>query len=108
MDRATSDTTSTTGLTDQASIERRLAESESGLQETREALGRVRIELAELRQTIRELAGKQATTCKKCGTAYDLFSHHYSIGLFDNIVYVKCPTCQTAMPVDPHHGVRKD
>jgi hypothetical protein len=37
-----------------------------------------------------------------------VFRHHYSIGLFDNIVYVKCPHCQTPMPVDPHLGVRPE
>lgn len=108
MDRATSETTSTNGMTDQASLERRIVEWEAELREAREALDRVRAELEELRGTIRELAGKQTATCKKCGITYDLFSHHYSIGLFDNIVYVKCPACQTAMPVDPRHGVRKD
>jgi hypothetical protein len=57
---------------------------------------------------VQALVAKSTTTCKKCGAAFDLFSHHYSIGLFDNIVYVKCPQCQTPMPVDPHLGVRKD
>jgi hypothetical protein len=87
--------------TDVRAVERRLTE-------TRDTLDRVREEVSELRKLVLDLVAKTVTTCKKCGAAYDLFSHHYSIGLFDNIVYVKCPQCQTSMPVDPRHGVRKD
>jgi hypothetical protein len=89
------------GTPDVRAIEQRLAE-------TQEALDRVREEVSNLRKLVIDFAAKTVTTCKKCGAAYDLFSHHYSIGLFDNIVYVKCPQCQTPMPVDPRHGVRKD
>jgi hypothetical protein len=95
-------------LTEVGALERRLADQETRLLETRDELDRVREELDRLRATVQGLVAKSVTTCKKCGTAYDLFSYHYSIGLFDNIVYVKCPQCQTPMPVDPHLGVRKD
>jgi uncharacterized coiled-coil protein SlyX len=95
-------------LTEAEALERRLADQETRLLETRDELDRVREELDRLRATLQGLTDKTVTTCKKCGTAYDLFSHHYSIGLFDNIVYVKCPQCQTPMPVDPHLGVQKD
>ena len=103
-----SDRDDTLGLTEAGAMERRIADQETRLLETRDELDRVREELDRLRETVQGLVAKSATTCKKCGAAYDLFSHHYSIGLFDNIVYVKCPQCQTAMPVDPHLGVQKD
>jgi len=95
-------------ITDVAALERRLAEQDTLIRETKEQLDHVRTEMARLRAALQEMADKQATTCKKCGLSYDLFAHHYSIGLFDNIVYVKCPGCQTPMPVDPHLGVRKE
>ncbi|MBI3606967.1 MAG: hypothetical protein HY207_03255 [Nitrospirae bacterium] len=95
-------------LTEVEALERRIADQETRLLETRDELDRVREEMDQLRATVQALVAKSSTTCKKCGTAFDLFSHHYSIGLFDNIVYVKCPQCQTPMPVDPHLGVRKD
>src|SRR3990172_9030591 len=103
-----SDRDDTLRLTEAEALERRLADQETRLLETRDELDRVREELDRLQSTVRGLTEKTVTTCKKCGAAYDLFSHHYSIGLFDNIVYVKCPQCQTPMPVDPRHGVRKD
>ncbi|MFZ5874916.1 MAG: hypothetical protein ACOYXU_00775 [Nitrospirota bacterium] len=78
------------------------------LRDTRAELEAVRRELASLRAAVDQLTAKTVATCKKCGANYDLFSHHYSIGLFDNIVYVKCPHCQTAMPVDPRLGVRAE
>jgi hypothetical protein len=78
------------------------------LRETRAELQAVRRELASLRAAVDQLTAKSVATCKKCGATYDMFSHHYSIGLFDNIVYVKCPDCQTPMPVDPRLGVRAE
>lgn len=44
-------------------------------------------------------AGRYVATCSNCQTRFDMLAHHYSIGLFDNLVYVKCPKCQKALPV---------
>ncbi len=46
--------------------------------------------------------------CPACHTAYDMLTQHYSIGLFDNLVYVKCPKCQKSLPLqsDGRGGVR--
>jgi hypothetical protein len=33
-----------------------------------------------------------------------MLAHHYSIGLFDNLVYVKCPKCHKALPVKGGSG----
>jgi hypothetical protein len=84
------------------------AEQESLLQHLRTELQRTRQELEALRATVERLVARSVATCKKCGATYDVFRHHYSIGLFDNIVYVKCPQCQTPMPVDPHLGVQPE
>jgi hypothetical protein len=95
-------------LGEQRPMEERLAEQEARLRETRTELEQVRRDLEFLRSAVDHLVSKSVATCKKCGATYDLFSHHYSIGLFDNIVYVKCPQCQTPMPVDPRLGVRPE
>ncbi len=39
------------------------------------------------------------TACPACKKEFDLLVNHYSIGLFDNLVYVKCPHCNKSMPV---------
>jgi uncharacterized coiled-coil protein SlyX len=89
-------------------LEDRLAEQDSLLQDLRRELQRTRQELETLHATVERLLAQSVATCKKCGATYDVFRHHYSIGLFDNIVYVKCPRCQTPMPVDPHLGIRPE
>jgi len=93
---------------DQRTIEQRVAEQDVRLQELHRDLERTRQELDTLRATVEHVVAQNVATCKKCGATYDVFRHHYSIGLFDNIVYVKCPHCQTPMPVDPHLGVRPE
>jgi predicted Zn finger-like uncharacterized protein len=47
------------------------------------------------------------TACPSCKGDFDLLVNHYSIGLFDNLVYVKCPHCNKSMPVvDKDGGIR--
>lgn len=43
-------------------------------------------------------------TCPACKKEFDLLVNHYSIGLFDNLVYVKCPKCNKSMPVVDKEG----
>jgi len=64
----------------------------------------LKAELAELRAQVTGLHARYSTTCDQCGTVYDLLAHHYSVGLFDNVVYVKCPKCQKAVPIEGRHG----
>jgi hypothetical protein len=64
----------------------------------------LRNEVAELRAAVQELRNRYATTCDQCGTVYDLLAHHYSVGLFDNVVYVKCPKCQKSVAVEGRQG----
>jgi hypothetical protein len=112
LNRATDDRRIVPGneqtLTEVSAPEKPVTEHDANLREVRDELDRLRAEVGQLKGIIADLVAKNVTTCKKCGATYDVFTHHYSIGLFDNIVYVKCPQCQTPMPVDPHHGVRKD
>ena len=77
----------------------------SGLQND---LQLVQKELGQIKEQIRKLYTKIVTTCKSCQTEFDVLAHHYSIGLFHNIVFVKCPKCQTEMAVDPKEGVKRE
>ena len=71
------------------------------LQREVEALRR---EVISLQQAVTELRDRYTATCGQCGTAYDLLANHYSVGLFDNVVYVKCPKCQKAVPIEGLKG----
>jgi uncharacterized coiled-coil protein SlyX len=100
---------------DKEKTEQRLKELEATLDEQRRLVATLRSTLSQLQTDldhvhgkIQEISKKNVTTCKSCQTEFDLFSHHYSIGLFDNIVFVKCPHCHTAMPVDPKEGVKRE
>jgi predicted nucleic acid-binding Zn ribbon protein len=64
----------------------------------------LRKEVASLRDVVQQMHHRYTTTCDQCGTIYDLLAHHYSVGLFDNVVYVKCPKCQKAVPVEGRLG----
>jgi len=60
----------------------------------------LRRELTALNDAVAALRSRYTATCSQCGTAYDLLANHYSVGLFDNVVYVKCPKCQKAVPIE--------
>lgn len=64
----------------------------------------LRREVAMLQETVKELKSRYTATCSQCNTSYDLLAHHYSVGLFDNVVYVKCPKCQKAVPIEGRQG----
>ncbi|MEW6323846.1 MAG: hypothetical protein AB1515_00510 [Nitrospirota bacterium] len=70
----------------------------------REEVDALRKEVAALRDAVQQLHNYYTATCDQCGTRYDLLAHHYSVGLFDNVVYVKCPKCQKAVPVEGRQG----
>ena len=55
--------------------------------------------LLSLRQQVIDSANRYVATCPSCQAHYDMLAHHYSIGLFDNMVYVKCPNCNKTLPV---------
>jgi len=64
--------------------------------------------VADLRKTVDSAAkdgsARYVATCPACATKYDMLAHHYSIGLFDNMVYVKCPKCNKTLPVSGGAG----
>jgi hypothetical protein len=64
----------------------------------------LRRDVASLKEVVQQLHRRYTTSCDQCGTVYDLLAHHYSVGLFDNVVYVKCPKCQKAVPVEGRLG----
>lgn len=55
--------------------------------------------VASLDAQIRLHLKRYVTTCPACKKVFDLLVNHYSIGLFDNLVHVKCPHCNKSMPV---------
>lgn len=89
-------------------LEARLDDQKAEINRLKSDLSTVRSELDRVHGRVEDVYKKNVTTCKSCQTEYDLFAHHYSIGLFDNIVFVKCPKCHTAMPVDPKEGVKRE
>jgi len=42
---------------------------------------------------------RYVASCPACRGVFDMLANHYSIGLFDNLVYVKCPHCSKSMPM---------
>lgn len=88
--------------------ENELIREETGTSEIREALSELRSEIADLKKEIADLneriirsESRYVVSCQACSTQYDMLAHHYSIGLFDNMVYAKCPNCNKAIPI---HG----
>lgn len=71
------------------------------LQKSKEAISALHSQLIKLYQ-------KSFTTCVQCHTEFDLLTHHYSIGLYDNLVFVKCPTCQKNMAIDRIDGLKRE
>ena len=77
----------------------------------REQMERLQSELVRLQKAVealeervRSTARRYIAVCPGCQTQFDMLAHHYSIGLFDNLVYVKCPKCHKALPVKGGSG----
>ena len=81
-------------------LEERLKDLEARVDEQR-------ITLEKIQEQVKGLRQKSVTMCDACSIEFDLLANHYSIGLFDNIVYVKCPRCNKSIPVDAKDGVKK-
>jgi hypothetical protein len=77
---------------------------ESSPADLQATVAKLQADLADLKRVVQELSERYTATCDQCGTIYDLLAHHYSVGLFDNVVYVKCPSCQKAVPVEGRRG----
>jgi len=79
--------------------------------ELEEQIDQLRSQVASLQNTVDFLesrihasADRYVAVCPGCRTRFDMLAHHYSIGLFDNLVYVKCPKCHKALPVKGGSG----
>ncbi len=60
---------------------------------------RMQNQLQNIQSEIKTFLKRYLTACPVCKKDFDLLVNHYSIGLFDNLVYVKCPHCNKSMPV---------
>ncbi len=73
-------------------LQDRVTQLESHVESLREMV-------AALGSGLQTAARRYVANCPECETEFDMLAHHYSIGLFDNLVYVKCPECQKALPL---------
>lgn len=64
----------------------------------------LRKDLSLLNERFSESVDRYTVSCPACSTQFDMLAHHYSIGLFDNMVYVKCPNCSKTLPVQGGSG----
>jgi len=64
----------------------------------------LRKSLSALNDRFSESSERYIVSCPGCSTRYDMLAHHYSIGLFDNMVYVKCPNCNKSLPIQGGSG----
>jgi len=78
-------------------IEQRLGQLES-------EVVRLTHQIEGLQSDIKTFLKRYLTACPACKKEFDLLVNHYSIGLFDNLVYVKCPHCNKSMPVVDEEG----
>lgn len=61
-------------------------------------------QLLTLQSDVKLFLRRYLASCPVCKKEFDLLVNHYSIGLFDNLVYVKCPHCNKSMPVVDKEG----
>ncbi len=88
-------------------LEARVAEQERYLERLQSTLAEMRIAMDKLQERVTQLYLKAVAYCETCEIEFDVVANHYSIGLFDNIVYVKCPRCNKALPMDSRGGIKK-
>ena len=98
-----------------AGIADRIAKLESLVEGSNRQIALLREELARkeelltgLQSVIVRIYKKTFATCVDCKTEYDLLTHHYSIGLYDNLVFVKCPKCHKDMAIDRIGGLKRE
>jgi len=60
---------------------------------------RLQSQIYGIQAEVKHFLKRYLSACPACKKEFDLLVNHYSIGLFDNLVYVKCPHCNKSMPV---------
>ena len=80
--------------------------SQESVEDLKNQIEQFKSEIADLTKRVGDIelevlagASRYIAVCPGCSTRFDMLAHHYSIGLFDNLVYVKCPKCNRALPV---------
>ena len=89
-------------------VESRLNENGEETRMLKESLQKSSEMIAALQAQFNKLYQKTFTTCVQCHTEFDLLTHHYSIGLHDNLVFVKCPNCRKDMAIDRIDGLKRE
>jgi hypothetical protein len=89
-------------------LESRLSENCEETRLLREMLQKSAEMIAALQAQFNKLYQKTFTTCVQCHTEFDFLTHHYSIGLHDNLVFVKCPNCRKDMAIDRIDGLKRE
>jgi len=79
-------------------------EAKSRFERLESELARLEHRIEGLQSDIKTFLKRYLTACPACKKEFDLLVNHYSIGLFDNLVYVKCPHCNKSMPVVDEEG----
>ncbi len=74
-------------------------ELEKRINDLESIISRLQEKVTALESEIQIHLKRYLTACPACKKEFDLLVNHYSIGLFDNLVYVKCPNCNKSMPV---------
>lgn len=99
----------------QESFDARLMRLEATVRDLQALIGGLQTKMDQIGTTLKQLEVATAAAetghrviCPACETPYDMLAHHYSIGLFDNLVYVKCPKCRKSLPLqsDGRGGVQ--
>ncbi len=80
-------------------------ELERRIDQLEEIIFKLEEKIALLESDVRLHLKRYLIACPVCHKEFDLLVNHYSIGLFDNLVHVKCPHCNKSMPVvDQENG----
>ncbi|MBI1822973.1 MAG: hypothetical protein HY200_00595 [Nitrospirae bacterium] len=89
-------------------LEIRVSENAEESRLLKEALQKSTEMIVSLQLQLSKLYRRTFTTCVDCQTEFDLLTHHYSIGLHDNLVFVKCPKCRKDMAIDRIDGLKRE
>ena len=85
-------------------VQEQIKTLQAALQSIKSEISDLHKVISSLNERVSESTGRYVASCPACSTQFDMLAHHYSIGLFDNMVYVKCPNCNKTLPVQGGSG----